>query len=244
MKSRFGHRNHRKKRRFFTTESTEKKIRNSIEDRGILRSFPLFKRKTKMSFWPQLVTVLHPNDAPLPSSWPRCYETKYAVASLLQPRTIFEIGVRTGYSAFAFLRAVPTARYLGIDANGDTHGGFCGAIEHARKLIEPYEAEVREMTSAQFATSCLSDSTQGYDLIHIDGDHSFAGCTFDLSLAVQLGFRHVLVDDYGGITEVREACEQFTDEHREELTQIEIQDGHNGALLISQLPGERGVLTP
>ncbi|HEY0983386.1 MAG TPA: hypothetical protein VGE80_14745, partial [Schlesneria sp.] len=103
--------------------------------------------------WPHIAASLHPNDRPAPQAWQSCYETKYAIARLLQPQRIFEIGVRTGYSALAFLRAVPTARYLGIDANRNSHGGMRGAINHARKLLAEYDAEVHELSSAQCAAS-------------------------------------------------------------------------------------------
>ena len=200
-----------------------------------------------MHIWPQLSAVLHPADHPSPSSWCRCYETKFALATLLQPKTIFEIGVRAGYSAFAFLHAIPAASYLGIDANGDTHGGFHGAILHARQLIAPFQAEVREMTSAEFASRHDLHPSQGYDLIHIDGDHSFSGCLFDLRLARELGFRHLLVDDTSGIKDVREACDQFAAEQTEGLTQIEIHDGHHGTILfhrINNFTGEPGGVSP
>ena len=75
-----------------------------------------------MHIWPKLSAVFHPADHPSPPSWCQCYETKFALATLLQPKTIFEIGVRAGYSAFAFLHAIPAASYLGIDANGDQGG--------------------------------------------------------------------------------------------------------------------------
>ena len=200
-----------------------------------------------MHIWPKLSAALHPADRPSPPSWCRCYETKFALATLLQPKTIFEIGVRAGYSAFAFLHAIPTASYLGIDANGDTHGGFRGAILHARQLIAPFQAEVHEMTSAEFASRHDLHPSRGYDLIHIDGDHSFAGCLFDLRLARELGFRHLLVDDTSGIEYVRESCDQFAAEQTEGLTQIEIDDGHHGAILFhrtNNFTGEPGGVSP
>ena len=43
------------------------------------------------------------------------YEVKHAIAKRLQPKSICEIGVRAGYSAYAFLSAAPAAEFLGID---------------------------------------------------------------------------------------------------------------------------------
>lgn len=116
--------------------------------------------------WRELSAALHPSDQPPPPTWADCYSTKFAVAHLLQPRRIFEIGVRAGYSALAFLRAVPTARYVGIDSNRDEHGGFCGAIEHARGLLAGYDAMILEMSSAQFSSSAEIGQLGNCDLIH------------------------------------------------------------------------------
>ena len=42
-----------------------------------------------MHIWPKLSAVLHPADHPSPPSRCRWYETKFALATLLQPKTIF-----------------------------------------------------------------------------------------------------------------------------------------------------------
>ena len=44
--------------------------------------------------------------------WIAYYRLKWAVARVLQPQRILEIGVRFGYSAAAFLNACPNATYL------------------------------------------------------------------------------------------------------------------------------------
>ena len=185
--------------------------------------------------WPALLEVLHPLDRPPPATWPMCYETKFALARLLRPRRLLEIGVRTGYSALAFLLAVPEASFLGIDANRETHGGFRGAIGHARRVLEPFHAEVREQTSADYAetVSPVAHAAR-FDLIHIDGDHSLSGCSFDLRLARRIGGRHLLVDDYDAIPDVRDACDQFSHEFADEYTRIAVDDGHHGAVLFTK----------
>ncbi len=54
---------------------------------------------------------LNPSDpwlsAETPDNVRRCYDWKYRLARLLQPRRILEFGVRFGYSAAAFLAASP-----------------------------------------------------------------------------------------------------------------------------------------
>jgi hypothetical protein len=68
----------------------------------------------------------HPDDplSYLFDEWQPYYRLKWAIASVVAPGSILEIGVRNGYSAGAFLGARPRARYLSIDADTDTHGGI------------------------------------------------------------------------------------------------------------------------
>jgi len=68
------------------------------------------------------------------ADWVPYYKTKWAIARVLQPASILEIGVRYGYSAAAFLNACPGATYLGIDLDSDTFGGVKGAIQWARRI--------------------------------------------------------------------------------------------------------------
>jgi len=187
-----------------------------------------------MILWPRLLDVLHPADRPPPESWQTCYEAKYALARLLAPRRIFEIGVRAGYSAFVFLTACPSADYLGIDANTDTHGGFAGAISHARKILGPFRATVLETTTAGFADTFAQSHATSFDLVHIDGDHTNRGCAFDLEFSLRLNPQHIVVDDYREIPDVRAACDQFCDSHSSDFTRLVIDDGHNGFALLTR----------
>ena len=66
------------------------------------------------------------------ADWVECYRLKRAIANVLRPGSILEIGVRYGYSAMAFLDGSPGSRYLGIDLDADTFGGSKGALDWAR----------------------------------------------------------------------------------------------------------------
>jgi predicted O-methyltransferase YrrM len=198
-----------------------------------------------MSFWTELKSKLHQQDQPPPDSWERCYEMKNAVAQLLRPSSILEFGVRTGYAAFAFLSACPQAKYVGIDNNSDTHGGFSGAINHARSILEGFDATIIERSSDDYIRSLQEDQTDQaprryaglprFDLIHVDGDHSLQGCLADMESAAGLHPRTILVDDYFGIPEVHEACDRFAREHVKQFVQLTFTDNHNGAALFIPL---------
>src|ERR1035438_10147495 len=75
------------------------------------------------------------------SEWVPYYRLKWAIARELQPATILEIGVRFGYSAFAFLDACPSASYFGIDADCDAYGGCRGAVNWAKERTRGSKAE-------------------------------------------------------------------------------------------------------
>lgn len=71
----------------------------------------------------------------------RCYDEKYRLALLLRPASILEVGVRAGYSAAAFLAAVP-ARYLGIDNDSCWPGARVRAQRMLDSLQRPEELRI------------------------------------------------------------------------------------------------------
>jgi len=138
------------------------------------------------------------------------YPIKSMIAYLCQPQKIAEIGVRCGYSAWAFLQACPAATYAGFDAENGTHGGKGGETgkygEWAKKLIGD------RGTYAVLDTQTV-DILPGapYDFVHVDGDHTTKGTIHDVDVAlrsVNIG-GYVLVDDYDFIPEVREGVNSF-----------------------------------
>ena len=185
-------------------------------------------------FWRELHAVIHYKDKPVPQSWRSGYETKHAFARMLNPDSIFEIGVRAGYSAFAFLNACPRAVYLGIDNNGNSDGGFHGAIEHAREILKPYTASILERDSHYIGATLPWSRC---DLAHIDADHTYDGCLADLRLALRLSPSVILVDDYLSIPDVRIACETFHENLQNKYTRFTIEDSHNGIAVFVRIPG-------
>jgi hypothetical protein len=66
---------------------------------------------------------------------------KYAIAKIIRPISILEIGFRYGYSAITFLKASENATYLGIDNGSDTFGENKGAGSWAKQITKDYNAE-------------------------------------------------------------------------------------------------------
>ncbi len=136
------------------------------------------------------------------------YDGKYRAAALVRARSILEIGVRAGYSAAAFLSACPGASYTGIDADINRHGGREGLFAWARETLP------RSFPESVFAFH-TADSRhlsrlpgERYDLIHVDGDHSYEGCVHDLTLAAEQA-RWILADDVTWVPEVGAAVHGF-----------------------------------
>jgi predicted O-methyltransferase YrrM len=142
------------------------------------------------------------------------YNVKFQIANFTKPKRIAEIGVRYGYSAYAFLSAVPDASYTGYDLLGGGHGGVAvDTFGHVRKILG------RDFPNAQVALihadSQKLESLDGcFDFVHVDGNHSAAGCLHDCRLAIEAlaPGGYILVDDYVYISGVNDAVHKFIDE--------------------------------
>jgi Methyltransferase domain len=138
-----------------------------------------------------------------------CYRFKHTIGMLLQPSSILEIGVRAGYTAAAFLAACPQTTYYGVDADNGQHGGVPGAVAWARSMFARHFPGRSLRIDAPLDTRQQAPAGSDYDLAHVDGDHSFAGCVRDLELAERLGCKWILVDDIDYLPPVRQAVELF-----------------------------------
>ena len=187
--------------------------------------------------WPALLSQWVPGDPYQPEpGTEEMYRVKFAVAKRLEPASILEIGVRAGYSALAFLQACPRAQYLGLDADEGEYGGVTGYMAEARARLEPYNAVVmRCNTQERPVDPEVLSVMQGYELVHVDGDHSYHGCLRDITLAVHCGARWILVDDYDFIPAVRQACDVAARGLAAEWTVEHVSDGgYRGNLLFSR----------
>lgn len=137
------------------------------------------------------------------------YKVKYDICKTVQPQVIAEIGVRAGYSAWSFLQAMPSAAYIGIDANNGTHGGQGGEdgsyAVWARRILCDYDCRFIQLDTQKVNELPLEQ----VDLFHIDGDHSTRGVIHDLNLAFRcLSEKGILlVDDITYIPEVKDGVE-------------------------------------
>jgi len=163
--------------------------------------------------------------------WVPYYRLKHAIAKVLQPASILEIGVRFGYSAQAFLAASPGARYVGVDNDTTTSGGSTGALEWAGRAL------------AGRAVELIRADTQGlevlpggpYDLIHVDGQQDGDGTHHDLTLALEKG-RYILLDRYFSSQMNLMAASLFLEKYRSLIEYAVAIPGYAGELLIHPRP--------
>ncbi len=161
---------------------------------------------------------------------PHYYAVKYDIAYRLQPKSILEIGVRTGYSALAFLMACPFAEYRGLDAYKGDWGDVDGSRDHAITILGRYRVWLETVD-----TQTITDPIPGYEFWHIDGDHSFSGALRDLRLAGDSGARWILLDDYDLIPDVRQAGDAFAFQNKGVYeTEYVTDGGYRGNLLLTR----------
>ena len=137
------------------------------------------------------------------------YKIKYDICKKQNPKKIAEIGIRCGYSAWAFLQACPQATYFGYDANNGTHGGKGGEdgsfYRWAAEILKDYSVIFHEVDTQLVSDLYLRD----IDFFHVDGDHSVKGVRHDLDLAFRAINDNglILIDDYTYIQTVEDGVD-------------------------------------
>lgn len=171
----------------------------------------------------------------------RYYEVKHAIVRNLQPKSICEIGVRAGYSAYAFLTAAPGAEFLGIDKGAGDPAEVAVFEVHAQKILAGFNFRLWPQDSQELQV--LPYGFQGpFEFVHVDGDHSYTGCRHDVELAL-IKARWVLVDDFDVGPEIRRACHDVLLADRHIMAEY-IPDGFRGNLLLSRNVSSARVSTP
>lgn len=172
-------------------------------------------------------------DRPMDDRFARRYAAKWELVRRYRPRSICEIGVRAGYFARTMLAAAGAgATYYGIDNDSSSHGGAQGAHTYAEEMLQGYQYEIQICDSHS-----LERLPADYDLIHVDGDHSYEGCMADLELVLPHARGVVLVDDFVNIQGVRDACRDFMLQHPNLRCYFDAGESCNGTFVI-EVSGE------
>jgi 2-polyprenyl-3-methyl-5-hydroxy-6-metoxy-1,4-benzoquinol methylase len=162
--------------------------------------------------------------------WVDYYRLKWAIARIVKPQRILEIGVRYGYAAHAFLDAVPQSQYTGIDLDCAVAGGVPGAIDWAAQILQPFQTELI-VADSQAMHRFPGDR---YDLIHLDGQQDGDSSCHDLQLALQQG-DYILLDGYHWSNVNFLAVNDWLLQQRDRIAWYGTIPGYAGELLIKPL---------
>jgi predicted O-methyltransferase YrrM len=183
-----------------------------------------------------LATVCHPQDGSCQAEdFYRNSREKCEMVRRFKPNKIVEIGVRLGYSAHAFLCAMPRASYTGFDIVGGRHGGTdIAGLEYPDQILKRDfpEATIRLVKQNTQETKDLG--LADVDFFHVDGDHSFEGASHDMALAWK-ALRSggvMVVDDYDFLPRVRKAVDIFLANHRAEMMNHEYIKSFRGDVIM------------
>jgi len=129
----------------------------------------------------------------------KAYPLYVRAAQVIRPTSVLEIGAFLGFGLAAFAYGADTLARVTVV---DNEYYMPGSLEACRDNLSFHAAEKR------FGRS-LEDGRGDHDLIHVDGDHSFAGALHHMAFAWGLGPRVMLVNDYTFLEDVRRATDAF-----------------------------------
>jgi len=140
-----------------------------------------------------------------PDNYPRYVE----MGARLKPRSILELGAFEGYGLIGFWMGAGNIvqRLDWVDNESytpDSNAHCCANLAYAAQALHrPLPRSIHTLSKEGFVTNGR------YDLIHVDGDHTYEGALADMLWAWERKPAALLVDDYDFGTEVRYAVDEF-----------------------------------
>lgn len=132
-----------------------------------------------------IADIMCPTDTRNLSRLPRMqaiYNAIWAVAVRHEPKSIFEIGVRGGYSAYALIIGSGAKSYIGCDVDDRKHYGGPWLWWAEKVLKELHKTHGVDWELLFKDSQAMTELPGTFDLIHVDGDHTFEGCLHDMEL--------------------------------------------------------------
>ena len=110
---------------------------------------------------------------------------KHLICHKVNPGTIVEIGVRSGYSGWAMKMAAPDAQYIGYDSYDPSY-----ADQERVGRFQSWAKQILNMGGCSLIQ--IDTQKDGFiplsaDLYHVDGDHSYEGARRDIESCLKAG---------------------------------------------------------
>jgi hypothetical protein len=160
------------------------------------------------------------------------YEYYYAISKYYNPKSILEIGVRYGYSMGCLIK--------GSDKIESVTGIDCDSYEKdslliAEKNIKKYIKDNIDFEFINKDSHSIEKLDKKFDLIHVDGDHSYQGKIQDLNL-IKEACNVAIIDDYGGgLPDVRRATDHWIKQNSTLIKNHFVLDSIRGTLILEFL---------
>ncbi len=165
-----------------------------------------------------------PNDIPAFSG--KKYDDYGGYGYCIKPESIFEVGVAAGYSIAAMVYGAQGSvrRAMFVDRSPDVY-------ETVEKVAKWFPEVTVKFYCLDTQTSDVRQvRSYSYDIVHIDGNHTYEGATNDLkNFGVQVSQRGLIVVDDTKDPNIERACQEFAEEHSMDTRFI---DNHNGHTLM------------
>jgi len=151
------------------------------------------------------------------------YNFYYSYGRHFKPKNIYEIGVRTGYTAYFLLLGSKALKYRGIDLETYKVDSTKLALKLLKQVCNNIDISICD-------SHTLKALDEKYDLIHIDGDHSYDGKIQDLELSLNNLSDNgvIIVDDYNSKlgVEVKKATDFFVNKYKLNIMSLPTFTGH------------------
>ena len=141
------------------------------------------------------------------------YDVYEEITKQYKPKTILEIGVLFGYSSIAMIMGCHDVlkEFIGYDTEKKTKNSNAIAGMNINLLFQKLDIMDRRGIVKFTNVLNLGVFANKYDIVHIDGDHSFKGCYSDLQKFYPASQKLVIVHDYfyKDCPDVRKAVDKF-----------------------------------